>query len=517
MSTSEPDSQVERLLKQGIDAARAGNKAVARAMLEQVVEQDQQNEKGWFWLAAVTDDLHEKRVCLGNVLVINPNNDRARRLLDQLETKPVGGSPSHESTGASGGVNRTSVYVAIGLGGTAVVVLLILLVVVLGGGKKKSENPPPATQAVVNNTLPAGGTLPSPGANTEGTQGTPLAVVPTQVPTQTLIALPPTWTPVPSITPIPAVPPTVYPPAPSKLSGLIIMRSGEVPGDPNNQPIAVIKPDGTSQTKVTPGNDRGHTPVLSPDSTQYAFALFAPGTREQVLQLDNLQGTASRSASLYWTGIPTLQNQDEPSWSSDGNWIAFIAQDMGSATPDLYRLSLANPKGDPQALERLTADDAIESWPSFSPDGRWIVYAADLSKLDFNGGTELRIYDTTTKQITNLTTNKADLVESAPDWSPDGKTIIFQAAEKGAALHHIYSMASTGTTPPEKIIDTGADDIVPRFSPDGNYIVFSSNRAGNWDVFIYEIATKTIYQVTTSPNTDVANDWGHDVAPGAGG
>lgn len=507
MSTSAPNPQVESLLTQGIEAARAGNKAVARALLEQVVEADQQNEKGWFWLAAVTDDVYEKRVCLGNVIVINPNNERARRLLEQLETHGTMDSRPGRPGDSTKGPNRSAVYVAIGLGAIAVVVLLILVVLVLGGGKK--DETPPATLAALGTTPSSGeATLPA-GANSGTGEGT-ASVVPTLVSTVTMTPFPPTWTPVPTVTPIPALPPTLFAPAPSSVTGMIIMRSGQVPGDPNNQPIALIKPDGTNQRTITPGTERGHTPVLSPDGTQYAYILYAPGTREQLLQLDNLLGTASRPASRYWTGVPTLQNQEEPSWSPDGNWIAFAAQGMGSATVDLYRLSLANAEGDPGALERLTSDDAIESWPAYSPDpdGRWIVYAADLSKLDLEAATELRIYDTTTKQITNLTSNGAELIESAPDWSPDGSMIVFQAQEAGSSQSDIFLMSSSGTTPPEKIIESDADDIAPRFSPDGSHIVFSSDRAGNWDVFIYEIATKTIYQVTTAPQTDIANDWG---------
>ncbi|MEP0762223.1 MAG: PD40 domain-containing protein, partial [Chloroflexota bacterium] len=61
---------------------------------------------------------------------------------------------------------------------------------------------------------------------------------------------------------------------------------------------------------------------------------------------------------------------------------------------------------------------------------------------------------------------------------------------------------------PEPLITSDADDIQPRFSPDGRFAVFSSNRTGNWDVFIYELETETLYQVTYAPHTDVANDWG---------
>jgi TolB protein len=495
MSTPEPNPQVEQLLQQGIKAARAGDKAAARALLEQVVELDEHSEKGWFWLAAVTDDTDEKKICLGNVLVINPNNQRARNLLEQLEGSFIGERAALLGQG-TGGVNRKEVYLAIGLGGTAVVILIVLLLSMLSGGKKA----PPSPVAVANATQPAGG-------DQSGSQSTAQPTV-IHAPTSTPIPRPATWTPAPSSTPTPNAPPTLFLPPPSTLAGEIIMRSGEVIGDPNNQPIIMIKANGGTPRTITSPNTRGHAPVLAPDSSQYLYVLYAPGTREELLQFDNIQGTAPRTASSYWTGFPTLLNQNDPAWSADGKWISFIARSMDSATPDLYRLSLANPKGDPKALERLTSDDAIESWPSFSPDGLQIVYSADLSKLDASTGAELRIYNTVSAQITNLTNNGTDLIEAAPDWSPDGQMIVFQAKAQGSAGNDIFWIPASGASPAAQIIDTGGDDIQPRFSPDGRYIVFSSNGTGNWDVFVYEIATKNAFQLTTSPETDIANDWG---------
>lgn len=506
MSASDTHSQAETLLRQGIEAAKAGNKAIARALLEQVVEQDQRSEKGWFWLAAVTDDIAEKKICLGNVLVVNPDNDRARRLLEQLEGTSLGAGVSGTDAGsgraASGGVSRAAVYAAIGLGALALIVLVLLLAQVMGGGDDEpSSTPTTPAQAILPQDTPA------PGDGSQPTQAIPLATW-TAIPSITPTPPRATWTPVPSKTPIPAVPPTVFPAPPAGLAGQIIMRSGTVPGDPNNQPIALIKADGTMQRTITPGTERGHAPALSPDGSLYAFILYAPGTREEVLQINNFQGTAPRTAASYWAGAVALQKQNQPCWSPDGQWLAFVAQDMGSATIDLYRTSLANPNGDPDALERLTNDDAQESWPAYSPDGGWIVYAADLSLMDFGAATELRIIDLTTQEITNLTSNGPELAEAAPDWSPDGAQIVFQAAELGSQQNDIYVIPASGAGPAEKIITSDFDDIQPRYSPNGQFIVFSSNRAGNWDLYVYEIATRAIFQVTTSAQTDIANDWG---------
>ncbi|GIV80899.1 MAG: hypothetical protein KatS3mg051_0253 [Anaerolineae bacterium] len=498
MSQGEPTSQVNELLRQGIEAARAGQRAVARALLEQVVQQDERNEKGWFWLAAVTDDPHEKQICLGNVLVINPDNERARRLLQQLE-ESAGLVPPPEEERESAGPGRTTVYLAIGTGVAAIVLLIAVIAIVLSS-KGGDESDVPSGQRPQSPAVAA----------VTPTSEMPAALLPTATPSPapaSPTAPPPTWTPAPSKTPAPAVPPTLFPPPPATLPGQIIMRSGNVPADPVNQPIVLIQPDGSAARTITPPNTRGHAPALSPNGNEYAYIMYAVGTREYILQLDNLQGTDPRPASVYWTGKPTLIEQDMPAWSPDGRALAFVARSLDSATPDLYYLQVIDRQGDPAQLQRLTNDDTIESWPAFSPDGSRIVYVADMSRMAPANPVDLRALDLNTRQIFPITTNSAALIEAAPDWSPDGQTIVFQGKASGSQHFDIYQVPATGGTP-ELLITSDADDIQPRFSPDGSYLVFSSNRSGNWDVYVFELATQTIYQVTSGAQTDVANDWG---------
>lgn len=285
------------------------------------------------------------------------------------------------------------------------------------------------------------------------------------------------------------------------------MRSGQVPGDPQNQPIAIINPDGTNQQTIT-DDQRGHAPALSPDGNRMVYIKYSPGTREVLMQFDNLQGTAPQFGTDYWGRIATLINPNHPDWSPDGRWLAFTAAGMGSVTADLYLLDMADtPTGD--ILQRLTEDEGIEAWPSFAPDGTQIVYEVDRSALEFGAGTDLRVYNVLDGSVRDLTTNGPELIESAPDWSPNGTQIVFAAQESGGLEKDIYLIDALGETAPQKIIDSNSDDIQPRFSPDGRYIVFSSERSGNWDVFIYDLTTQSYYQVTTARHTDIANDWEH--------
>jgi tetratricopeptide (TPR) repeat protein len=84
MSASEPSS-IDQLLQQGIAAAKSGSKDNAREILMRVVEQDEHNEKGWLWLSGVVESLEDRRICLENVLELNPENALALQGLRWLD------------------------------------------------------------------------------------------------------------------------------------------------------------------------------------------------------------------------------------------------------------------------------------------------------------------------------------------------------------------------------------------------------------------------------------------------
>jgi tetratricopeptide (TPR) repeat protein len=79
------DSSTDILLKQGIAAARTGRKAEARDKLLLVVEMDDRNEQAWLWLSGVVESDSDRRVCLENVLALNPNSTAAQKGLRWLD------------------------------------------------------------------------------------------------------------------------------------------------------------------------------------------------------------------------------------------------------------------------------------------------------------------------------------------------------------------------------------------------------------------------------------------------
>ena len=94
------DSDLKQMLRDGITAARAGHREQARELLLRVIEKDERNEPAWLWLSGVVEDVEEQRICLENVLAINPNNAAAQvglRFLTggrQLPEESPSGSPA---------------------------------------------------------------------------------------------------------------------------------------------------------------------------------------------------------------------------------------------------------------------------------------------------------------------------------------------------------------------------------------------------------------------------------------
>jgi tetratricopeptide (TPR) repeat protein len=82
---AETEAKVDDLLRQGIAAAKAGQRERARELLMGVVELDEENVLAWLWLSGVVDSLEDREVCLENVLSLDPANDMARQGMAMLQ------------------------------------------------------------------------------------------------------------------------------------------------------------------------------------------------------------------------------------------------------------------------------------------------------------------------------------------------------------------------------------------------------------------------------------------------
>lgn len=86
-------SEYENMVREGINAARAGNKSTARRLLFRAISENPHDSHVWLWLSATTDDPRERRDMLEKALAADPNNQAAITGLNHLKSANAGAAP----------------------------------------------------------------------------------------------------------------------------------------------------------------------------------------------------------------------------------------------------------------------------------------------------------------------------------------------------------------------------------------------------------------------------------------
>jgi Tol biopolymer transport system component len=159
-----------------------------------------------------------------------------------------------------------------------------------------------------------------------------------------------------------------------------------------------------------------------------------------------------------------------------------ISSNADLAWDDLYRLDLAS--GTIRPLTRgLRAHE-----PDVSPDGKWVACV-----LVGTGSRQLALVPIVGGGARVLMRGAPGFAYT-PAWSPDGRLIAYSRWKLGGYRDiHIYDLA---TATDRAISVDRALDSDPRFSPDGRFVLFASDRTGISNIFAYELATRRLMQVT---------------------
>ncbi|MER5754993.1 hypothetical protein [Streptomyces sp. NPDC002088] len=193
-----------------------------------------------------------------------------------------------------------------------------------------------------------------------------------------------------------------------------------------NSSIVTMRPDGSDRLLVFDTTDKGLDPTLVAKGLAGAF---------------------------------------RPTWSPDGAWIAFGLggwfQERATQTAVVARV-----RSDGSTWETLTDGTTNAGFPSYSADGNQLVYR--VWGAEDKG---LRVLDLTTGQTRVLTTEYDNL----PDWSPDGKLILF-TRKTSATNFDVCTICPDGTGL-KVLTSSGANEGHAVWDADGN-ILYSSGEYG---------------------------------------
>jgi len=189
-------------------------------------------------------------------------------------------------------------------------------------------------------------------------------------------------------------------------------------------------------------------------------------------------GTVTSSPSALAT-LPPKQLVYARRENKDAPWKIYTMRDDGSG-------SVA-----------LTDGTSQDTWPSWSPDGRRILFVSNRQ-----GNRDIWVMDANGKRLVNLTRHSAD--DWTPVWNPQGDAIAFSSYRDGN--WEIYRMAADGSRP-VRLTNHPAADVAPSWSPDGQWIAFASQRDGNWDLYIMNRDGSQLRRLTENEATDFAPAW----------
>ena len=244
--------------------------------------------------------------------------------------------------------------------------------------------------------------------------------------------------------------------------------------------IYVMATDGSAPTRLT-SILNAQEPSWSPDGQRIAFS--AGG---QVIYVMNADGSAPTALTNPTAG----GTNDEPSWSPDGQQIVFTSD-------RIYWYDIWVMNADGSAPTRLTDNTVIDRSPSWSPDGAHIAF---VSARD--GNDEIYVMNPDGSAQTRLTNNPA--ADMAPSWSPDGRQIAFASARDGNV--EIYLMNADGSAQ-TRLTDNPATDTDPSWSPDGKQIAFASTRDGNAEVYVMNADGSAPTRLTNNAASDGQPSW----------
>lgn len=512
---SDKPQDLNALLQEGIALARAGERAKAREIFETIVEQDERSEKAWFWLASVVETDEERKICLNNVLRLNPANERARTALTALESRQKEAVASEE---VMPGISRRTFTLLIG-GAVALVVVLLVVTLAVSANNARIEQERIAgeTQAafVITQSFETTGTAVIAATETQLAIATP-TLPPTNTPN--IATLPPTWTPVPTAT----TPPTAAAiPPPTGLNGVLLVWGGR-------DVLAVDFLDMGIYNFNTGGGytripiDYVREPAFFPNGQLVTFVKYDDLLFDSILQAATLNGGSLETLTDRLAPFAqAVLNIASPSYSPDGRTVVFTGRAVGgSQNPQVFLLSLdpvpppppgAQP-GDPSIvtpLRQLSRDDAIYSFPRMSPDGTRVVAVRQT-----DSGTDLVAFDIASGSFIPVTNDQNTTVETQPRWAAEGSQIVYAAAvATDPDNFDIYVRQSDGTGAPSLLVREPSAERYPVLSPDGRALAYASDRGGNWDIFVLTIATGETGQLTSAPEDEFPSDWWN--TPGA--